>query len=328
MIKLSIIIPVYNSEKFILNCLNSILDDKFSDFEIIVVNDGSNDKTREIIENISNKRIKLYNNENHGVSYSRNFGLTKASGKYVMFVDSDDTIERDSLYTMMNYVTKYKPDILISQFESKTDSLMKFEDSEIKEIIDALIVQNKNALDSALLGYSWGKIYSKHILKNVKFDEKLRFREDTLFNLNAYCNSKKIIIIPEKCYNYILNDNSTSFKYFNDYNEEIVYYLNVLRNFVTKGIISYDDFYIFGIYMYMNLLKHNILHKKNKNHYNSDLRKTFELSQWCEIFENVDSSLLDKKYKMLKFAFKNKFAFLIRIMFKINEMRNSYAQIK
>ncbi|GEB93259.1 glycosyltransferase [Streptococcus thermophilus] len=324
MTKLSIIIPTYNSENYILNCLNSIIFDKFTDFEVIIINDGSTDKTKEVVEKISDKRIKLYNNENHGVSYSRNFGLERANGEYIMFVDSDDTIEHNSIDVMMNYILEYKADIVIGQFESKNCDLITFQGNEIKQLIDALIVPNKNELDSSLLGYSWGKIYSKKVLRNIYFDTKLHFKEDTLFNLNIYNNSKKIIIIPKKCYNYVLNNDSTSFKYFEDYNLEVTYYLSIMKNFVESNVISIDDFYTFGAYMYMNLLKHNILHQQNKNRYNIDLKKTFELSQWCKIFSNVNPKLLDKKYKMLKIAFNYKMTVLIRIMFKINELRNLY----
>lgn len=324
MTKLSIIIPAYNSEKFALDCLNSILEDEFSDFEVIVVNDGSTDKTKEIVESISDNRIKLFNNKNHGVSYSRNFGLKKASGEYIMFVDADDTIEHNSLKKMMSYVKKYNPDVIISQFYGNNSNLMIFEDNKIDDIIEALIVPNKNYLDSSLVGYACGKIYSKHVIKNVFFDNRIHFKEDTLFNLNAYCNSKKILIIPEKCYNYILNENSASFKFFDNYNKEIIYYMDILKTYVEKNIISVDDYYIFGVYMYMILLKHNVLHKKNKKNYNSDLQKTFKSSHWNEIFKNVDTKLLDKKYKILQFTYNNRMTLFIRIIFKLNEMRNKY----
>lgn len=326
--KLSIIIPAYNAERFILDCLNSILNDDFSNFEIIIINDGSTDKTQAIIENISDNRIKLFNNKNHGVSYSRNYGLKKALGDYVMFVDSDDTIKHNSLKKMMNYAKKYKPDIIISQFEEEKSDLMIFENKKINDIIEALIVPNKNYLNSSLLGYSWGKVYSKHVIENIFFDEKIRFKEDTLFNLNAYFNSKKIIIIPDKCYNYVLNENSVSFKFFDNYNKEIMYYLDILKPYVKKSVISMQDYYIFGLYMYMNLLKHNVLHKKNKDKYNFSLRKTLESDQWNEIFKNVNPNLLDKKYKILRFAYNNKMALMIRIMFKLNELRAAYAQNK
>ena len=326
--KLSIIIPAYNAERFILDCLNSILNDDFSNFEIIIINDGSTDKTQAIIENISDNRIKLFNNKNHGVSYSRNYGLKKALGDYVMFVDSDDTIKHNSLKKMMNYAKKYKPDIIISQFEEEKSDLMIFENKKINDIIEALIVPNKNYLNSSLLGYSWGKVYSKHVIENIFFDEKIRFKEDTLFNLNAYFNSKKIIIISDKCYNYVLNENSASFKFFDNYNKEIMYYLDILKPYVKKSVISMQDYYIFGLYMYMNLLKHNVLHKKNKDKYNLSLRKTLESDQWNEIFQNVNPNLLDKKYKILRFAYNNRMALMIRIMFKLNELRAAYAQDK
>ena len=326
MIKLSIIIPAYNSEKYILKCLNSILNDKFSDLEVIVVNDGSKDRTNEIIENIKDNRIRLFNNENHGVSYSRNYGLKKALGKYIMFVDADDTLEKDSLYKMMNVIIKENADIVIGQYIQQNKRIIKFNKSQINLIISALTAPNRNYLDSSLLGFVWGRVYSKKVLNNVLFDEKIHFKEDMLFNLDAYNNSNKIIIIPDKCYNYVLNDNSASFKFYPDYDLEIKYFYNILKNKVKSNIVNSEDLYIWGIYMYMNFLKHNLLHKESEGNCLKKIRKTFKNEMWCEIFDNVDSKTIDKKYKLLRFSFKKRLFVIIWIMYKINEMRNMNAK--
>ena len=325
MSKLSIIIPAYNSEKYILNCILSIINDKFSDFEIIVINDGSKDKTKEIVENIKDERIKLYNNQNHGVSYSRNFGLKKASGEYIMFIDADDTLMPNSLYRMMNVIKNEEADIVIGQYREKKENI-KIDRLEKKDIISALISPNRNYLDSSLLGFVWGRIYSKRILKNVLFDENIHFKEDMLFNLDAYSNSDRIIIIPDKCYNYILNENSASFKFYPTYDLEINYFYNILKMKEKNQLIDNNDLYIWGIYMYMNYLKHNALHKKSKGNYLKNIRNTFENKMWCEIFNNVDSIKLDKKYRLLQKLFKKRFSIAIYIMYKLNEMRNKYAE--
>ncbi len=326
MVKLSIVIPVYNSEKYILKCVNSILNDKFSDFEVIIVNDGSIDKTKEIIESIKDNRVKLFNNDNHGVSYSRNYGLKKALGKYVMFVDSDDTLEKDSIYKMMTVIIKENADIVIGQYIQQDKKTIKFNELQKSDIISALVSPNRNYLDSSLLGFVWGKVYLKQVLDNVRFDEKIHFKEDMLFNLDAYNNSNKIIIIPDKCYNYVLNENSASFKFYSDYDLEIKYFYNILKDKAENGIINNKDLYIWGIYMYMNFLKHNLLHKESKGNYLKKIRKTFKDEIWCEIFNNVDSRAIDKKYKLLRLSFEKKLSIIIFIMYKINEMRTKYAK--
>ena len=87
MVTLSIIIPVYNGEKYIKRCLDSIFTQSFENYEVIIVNDGSTDNTKNILDELKNDKLKIYNNENHGVSYSRNFGIEHSIGEYIMFVD-------------------------------------------------------------------------------------------------------------------------------------------------------------------------------------------------------------------------------------------------
>ena len=95
MVKFSFILCVFNGEKTINNCINSILNQTYSDFELIIINDGSLDNTLNIINLIKDNRIKLVNQKNHGLSYSRNVGIKNSKGKYILFVDSDDTISNN-----------------------------------------------------------------------------------------------------------------------------------------------------------------------------------------------------------------------------------------
>ena len=90
---ISIIVPIFNAEKYINKCIDSLLNQTKKELEIILVNDGSTDNTENIIKNYKDKRIKYYKNKNQGIGKSRNFGITKATGKYIMFIDSDDYIE-------------------------------------------------------------------------------------------------------------------------------------------------------------------------------------------------------------------------------------------
>ncbi|HAB66354.1 MAG TPA: glycosyltransferase family 2 protein, partial [Firmicutes bacterium] len=110
--KISIIIPVYNGEKFIEDCINSILKQTYSNYEIVLVNDGSVDKTREIIESFDNEKIRLFNIENNGVSNARNFGIEHATGDYILFVDADDKIDNKTLEILINKQKEYDVDII------------------------------------------------------------------------------------------------------------------------------------------------------------------------------------------------------------------------
>ena len=118
MIKISVIIPVYNGEKYIKRCIDSIKKQTFNDWEIILVDDGSKDKTGVICDSyaLEDKRIKVFHKSNGGVSVARNFGIDKAIGDYITFVDCDDWIEKDFFEKVVNFLTKDSVDILITGF--------------------------------------------------------------------------------------------------------------------------------------------------------------------------------------------------------------------
>ena len=113
--KISIIIPVYNCEEYIKKCIDSIIEQTYKDFEVIIINDGSTDNTNYILNEYKNySNIIIINQNNHGVSYSRNVGLEKAKGNYICFIDGDDYIDKDYLSTLASHNNNDKYDWIIS----------------------------------------------------------------------------------------------------------------------------------------------------------------------------------------------------------------------
>ena len=110
---ISIIVPVYNSEKYLEKCISSILNQTYKNIEIIIVDDGSKDKSVEICDNFSknNKNIKVFHKKNEGVSIARNYGISKAKGDYILFIDSDDTIAKEMIYSLYNNLVDNDADI-------------------------------------------------------------------------------------------------------------------------------------------------------------------------------------------------------------------------
>ena len=169
--KVSIVVPVYNAEKYVAECIESLINQTYKNIEIILINDGSKDKSYEICERYAKKdaRIQLYNQENIGVSKTRNKGIEKASGKYILFVDSDDYCEsemvenaaknanEDILYIWC-YTEVYKNKIVPIKFGRKIN---------IENIYEVF--------SSTLIGSSCNKIFSLGILKenNIKFNENI-----------------------------------------------------------------------------------------------------------------------------------------------------------
>lgn len=199
--KISVIIPCYNSEKTIANTIDSILHQTYHDIEIIVVNDGSTDNTREIIEDYKKiyNKIKVFNNKNHGVSYSRNFGIENSKGYYISFVDADDTIDKD-FYEKLVYNTAEKNLVgsqIKKKYADKNDIIIRNESCDnAKKVVKDLALGNID-------GYTCRFLFEKSKLINTKFDESLSYMEDTYFLLNYMLNNNiEKITFVDTYYNY------------------------------------------------------------------------------------------------------------------------------
>lgn len=209
--KLSIIIPVFNGEKFIKRCVDSVLNQSMYIDEIIIINDNSTDGTIEILEkNYSNLvNIKIINlKKNHGVSYCRNLGIEKSSGEYIGFVDSDDYVEVNMFEKMYNNAKDNNLDICICNFvEVNQENRIKSKYKNNEEVLE-----RDKSLEKYLLNKIspsvWDKIFRRKILKNIKFNTELIIGEDILFCLEAFYYSKKTGFVNDYLYNYIQNDNS------------------------------------------------------------------------------------------------------------------------
>lgn len=207
--KISIIVPVYNSEKFLGSCLDSILSQSFRDFELILVDDGSRDSSPRICDDYAQKdsRVKVIHKENGGVSAARNDGLDIAKGEYITFIDSDDWVEREYLETLSNYrnydIVFFSHRII---YEDGYTSEFKFEAKEgdrqnIWEIVASL---RKNTVGSNFYGYTWNKMFRRDIIEKykIRFIEGLRISEDEVYTLDYCTHAKSIKVLPLCLYNY------------------------------------------------------------------------------------------------------------------------------
>ncbi len=208
MTKLSIIIPVYNGEKYIRECISSILINNTKDYEVIIINDGSTDNTQNILDELKNDKLKIYNNKNHGVSYSRNFGIGQAEGEYLMFVDADDILNRNWYDTVKEYFN-YKYDIVIFSNEGINSN---------KEILMRQVAgMNK---DGICIAGPFSKLYRKDFLKenNIVFISDLINGEDMIFNLSILKKTKNYKIVNNNIYIYRVNFGSAT----KSFNEKII----------------------------------------------------------------------------------------------------------
>lgn len=206
--KLSIIVPVYGVEKYIDKCLNSLVKQSLKEIEVIVVNDGTKDNSQKIIDKYVKKypdKIKSYIKENGGQGSARNYGLKKASGEYIGYVDSDDFVEKDMYKKLYNKAKENNYNIVVCGNYNVS------EDYQNKNI-DAFINNYNTDLENIFFGKMavWNKIYKRDILiKNkLEFKEKVWY-EDLAFTLKAIMNSNTFAFIDEPLYDYLIREGST-----------------------------------------------------------------------------------------------------------------------
>ena len=202
---ISIIVPIYNAEKYINKCIDSILNQTKKELEIILVNDGSTDKTESIIKSYKDKRIKYFKNTNHGIGYTRNYGISKSTGKYIMFLDSDDYLEKTACEKLFNKIEKDKLDIVMCNFYK--DYGDRVEEIKLPSFKDSSLKDNPDIITEYL--NPWAKLYSTKLLKDnkIKFVEDLKY-EDAPFVIEALCTANKIGKIDECLNYYVIHNNS------------------------------------------------------------------------------------------------------------------------
>lgn len=193
---ISIIIPVFNAEKYINRCIKSVVNQSYSELEIIVVNDGSIDNSLFICELLATQdsRIKVVSQDNGGVSKARNTGLRLAKGEYVMFLDSDDYMLPDMCKTMMDVLHTKQADCVICGIQEPEGGLwcpQKDRDySTLADFKREFIYQ----LNTELLSPCWNKIFKRQLITHL-FDEKISFGEDLIFDLEYLSNCTRLSFI-------------------------------------------------------------------------------------------------------------------------------------
>lgn len=213
MAKLSLIVPVYNVEKYLPKCLESLTNQTLKDIEIICVNDGSMDNSLAILKEFASKdsRIRIIDNQHQGVAKTRNTGIEQSTGEYIGFVDSDDYIDIDFFEKLYNSATKSNSDIAIASI-LKHKNFFNIYNAKYTKEETAITIQDKIKLcedKKHFFFYAWNKIYHSGFIKenNIKFSEG-QIYEDVMFAIKALYYSNKIISVYGTKYHYIEHENS------------------------------------------------------------------------------------------------------------------------
>ena len=245
---ISIIVPIYNVEGYLSQCLDSIIAQTYPDWECILVDDGSKDGSGRICDDYQDedKRFKVIHKPNGGVSSARNIGLEQARGEWVFFSDADDLLEVDALETLIKGTESGSPFVMAGFNKLSEDrTLLETSPKEIiKEIsVEEAIMEQYKPSDFSYQGYLWCKLFRLDIIKNnhLKFDEGISFNEDGLFIMQYICCLKdKVYYSTKPVYNYIEHGSSAMGSMTNHFNPKFVtHFDSVLKQ--KEVVFSYTD---------------------------------------------------------------------------------------
>ena len=269
-VNFSIIIPMYNSERSISRCIESLLNQSYTAHEIIIVDDGSSDKSYNICNEFSkgHSSIKLYQQLNSGASTARNRGLNIATGDYIIFVDADDYVEKDFLLNFYEIIISTNADFILTGFYiDKVDSDTGSVHIKTAEVKNA-ILKNRNEicnvtidlLESERMNAPWAKAIKLRIIRdnNLQMPEHIVLQEDLYFNFSALNSVECFVIINKPTYHYIVgNENSVTGRYFRDKFEN----LDEVHDLVLEFYEKYGDDYLIARaqYIYIKNLYSGVL---------------------------------------------------------------------
>lgn len=302
MIDVSFIIPVYNSEKTIVRCLKSISKIDKNEIEIIIVDDGSTDETPNICKEFCNdKRVKYYRKDNNGVAAARNYGIKKAQGKYIFFVDSDDEIDYNAVQKMILQTIQVNADWATFGYiiVKKHRKIRCPQDNKNNGFF--------NGIENIKQGYVWGNLYKTKIIidNSLIFDTTMDFAEDMLFNLNFSMLINKCISIDECGYYYYLNNNSLSRKYCNNYIESMNKIREAFRK-LFKTYPNYEEYYEKKFGSIELSIANGYIRNELRNKQNNKLTKKIKVIKESQYLTGIN----DIKKDTIKGIY-NKLAFII-----------------
>ena len=248
--KISIIIPLYNVEKYLRKCLNSIINQTYKNIEIILVDDGSTDESPAICDEYAKKdnRIKVIHKANSGVSSARNLGMRESTGDYIVFVDSDDYVSNDFCEVLYKGLKENDCDIscigynVVDVYDNITSSSSQITDLEDNEVVvfnDKEII--KELLEQRILKNFSCRLYKKDVL--IDYQEGINY-EDIVFSVKVFMNCKRLVYTNKCCYNYLVRNNSLTTK---RSEKDLLDFFNAIYERYEIIRKNYPEFMLFNI---------------------------------------------------------------------------------
>lgn len=243
--KVSIIVPIYNVEKYIKECINSIMKQTYTNIEIILVDDGSKDQSGKICDEYSKKdtRIRVVHKKNGGLSSARNLGIELATGEYLFFIDSDDILFKNSIEVLVNCLKQSGAEIVLSRFTRNENDLTKIDTSfsffnlSKDEIITKILLQRDQSLYSVA---SPTKLFKRNIFENIRYPEG-QLNEDMGIILLLIHKAKQIGIADFTSYYYRVNDDSITNLSFSKKRMDLIKMTRLMQSQIADYFPKHED---------------------------------------------------------------------------------------
>lgn len=344
--KISIIVPVYNTSKYIKDCINSMTSQTYDNLEIVIVNDGSTDNSAEIISQFASKdsRIKVVYQENQGLSGARNTGIDASSGNYIMFLDSDDWIDLKTCETALKEIKASNSDVLlwsyVREYSSASKPVLLFDDEikvwdekNIKSLYRQFVGLTNEQLSAPQktdsIVTAWGKLYKREAIGVNRFvDTKIIGTEDALFNIQVFSKVKRAVYIPN-AFSHYRKDNEDSLTH--KYKKNLVYQWKELYSMIEAQLIeekaSQEFFAALNNRISLSLigLGLNVIGDRSlgMSYKLDELKKILYMPHYEKAISVLKTEYLPIHWKLFFGCAKRKYTFgLLALLYAMNFLRN------
>ncbi|MCQ6275296.1 glycosyltransferase [Bacillus sp. V3B] len=299
---ISVIVPIYNVERWLTSCIENILNQPFNNIELILVNDGSTDNCRAICEQYAqkDKKIKVVHKENGGLSSARNAGIEMATGKYIVFIDPDDQITEDYFISLFAMAEENNCDAIVSGYKTVPNNNNIIPGYQLNKVMEgkAFVLSSSNIHSNNDLCFVWRYIYKLSIIKenNIRFNEKVFIGEDVIFNLEFLLESKRVYAISKTLYFYTVNnpDSLMRVPYKPKLESSLILQYKIRKQLSKKfDLLRYShyskdlaNYYINNIY---RMIINNLKNSQSKN-INDELRRLVNYEMFSDSLKEIGFS--------------------------------------
>lgn len=303
---ISVIVPVFNAEKYLARCVESILNQTFQFFELLLVDDGSTDASSFICDSYKyDERVQVIHQANQGVSAARNNGIDNASGDYIVFVDSDDFLEPNAFDVLLTYIGDNAYDLVCGSFQLVFPSGMRCSRKLKREDLlpNQLAAVCYEINFDVILGSVWGKLYRKDIIQNykIRFPSDISYAEDNIFNIQYYRYIKKAILLDNVVYNYFYNENSLTTTIKNSVFIDFIYVSKEREKYFKSMAEAFDHAFFAG--QMLSTLLVSLRRMESQYSYEESVKKITELLTNDDIAAYIKDSKPNRKYNLLANVF-------------------------